>query len=351
MKFPATGEFLSVRELAAMLASMRKIGVADRGLVTRLLRSAMERYPEYLGLWCVFEPNAFDGRDKEFADRKGHDATGRFAPRWHRNDRLLRLDCCYGHDSPALGGWYSFARESRQEIVFGPYDEQLLTGLPVLCLSRVAPILERDRFIGAVGVDISLDSLGPAISLNPATNPRLETLLERWHVFLKDNSEIEFASSHARWLLARHVGSCKQGRLPASLSELLAATEEAQSTLRFRSPRGGLQITVLRHPHTGRRILSLEQTSPTSPRRRTAGDNISAREEEVLEWLKLGKSNGEIAVILGISEHTVRHHLERIFGKLGVENRRAAMLCAQQSRRASATRLLSRIPLPVTAVR
>jgi len=344
-------DFLSVRELAAMLVSMRKMGVADRGLVIRLLHGAMERHPEYLGLWCVFEPDAFDGRDEDFAGRKGHNATGRFAPRWHRNDGTLRLDCCYGHDSPTLGGWYFFARDSRQEVVFGPYDEQLLTGLPVLCLSRVAPILERDRFIGAVGVDVSLDSLIHIGGTDSSSKDRpLEAMLERWHVFLQGNGEIEFASRHARSLLTRHVGACRQGRLPVSLHERLAAMDVAESSLHFSSPKGGLRITVLRHPHTGRRVLSLEETA-LPHRRRSVGAGVSAREQEVLEWLEQGKSNGEIALILEISEHTVRHHLERIFGKLGVENRRAAMLCVQQARRTSTARLLSRIPPTITPVR
>jgi DNA-binding CsgD family transcriptional regulator len=89
------------------------------------------------------------------------------------------------------------------------------------------------------------------------------------------------------------------------------------------------------------RFLSLEEKS--RGRKLAVGGAISAREQEVLDWLQQGKSNGEIALILGISEHTVRHHLERIFSKLGVENRRAAMLCAQQSLRAPEPRSLSHI--------
>jgi DNA-binding CsgD family transcriptional regulator len=53
---------------------------------------------------------------------------------------------------------------------------------------------------------------------------------------------------------------------------------------------------------------------------------LTKRELEVLHWLGEAKSNGEIAVILGISAHTVKHHLEKIYAKLGVENRHAAML-------------------------
>lgn len=46
----------------------------------------------------------------------------------------------------------------------------------------------------------------------------------------------------------------------------------------------------------------------------------------MLKWVRQGKSNKEIAVVLGIEPKTVAKHLERIFKKLGVENRTAAAL-------------------------
>jgi DNA-binding CsgD family transcriptional regulator len=44
----------------------------------------------------------------------------------------------------------------------------------------------------------------------------------------------------------------------------------------------------------------------------------------VLAWVAQGKTNAEIAVILGMRPRTVHKHLDHIFGKLGVENRTAA---------------------------
>ncbi len=53
--------------------------------------------------------------------------------------------------------------------------------------------------------------------------------------------------------------------------------------------------------------------------------DLTAREREVHHWLSRGKSNDEIATVLGISPHTVKNHLDHIFQKLGVENRHAAV--------------------------
>lgn len=52
--------------------------------------------------------------------------------------------------------------------------------------------------------------------------------------------------------------------------------------------------------------------------------NLTARESEVLHWIREGKRNSEIAIILGCSRGTVKVHCENIYRKLGVETRTAA---------------------------
>ena len=55
---------------------------------------------------------------------------------------------------------------------------------------------------------------------------------------------------------------------------------------------------------------------------------LTPRAAEVLLWVAQGKTNADIAVILGISESTAKKHLLEIFEKLGVETRSAATLRA-----------------------
>ena len=55
---------------------------------------------------------------------------------------------------------------------------------------------------------------------------------------------------------------------------------------------------------------------------------LTPRETEVLSWLAKGKTNRDIADILGMSPRTVNKHLEHIFEKLGVETRTAAAAVA-----------------------
>jgi DNA-binding NarL/FixJ family response regulator len=59
---------------------------------------------------------------------------------------------------------------------------------------------------------------------------------------------------------------------------------------------------------------------------------LTARESEVLSWVARGKTNRDIADILGMSPRTVNKHLEHVFEKLGVETRTAAVAAARRLR-------------------
>jgi transcriptional regulator EpsA len=62
---------------------------------------------------------------------------------------------------------------------------------------------------------------------------------------------------------------------------------------------------------------------------------LTPREQEILRWIHLGKSNIEIGAILGISPLTVKNHVQKILRKLNVQNR------AQAVGRGLALRILS----------
>lgn len=69
------------------------------------------------------------------------------------------------------------------------------------------------------------------------------------------------------------------------------------------------------------------------PRSRRHDLPLTRREWQVAEWLEQGKTNREIAVILGTAPRTVEKHVESLLRKLQVENRTAAaLILASRSR-------------------
>jgi DNA-binding CsgD family transcriptional regulator len=103
----------------------------------------------------------------------------------------------------------------------------------------------------------------------------------------------------------------------------------------FTSEERGMMGLLEPHVREVFRRLQLQNRLARSLDMASAGDPsdipVSPREREVLKWLAEGKSNTEIAFLLGISPGTVKKHLENIYNKLGVENRHAAALLAVRS--------------------
>lgn len=61
-------------------------------------------------------------------------------------------------------------------------------------------------------------------------------------------------------------------------------------------------------------------------------DPLTKQELVILNQLAQGLSNKDIAEALGITEGTVKGHLNKIFGKLNVRNRVEAVVKAQYQR-------------------
>lgn len=62
---------------------------------------------------------------------------------------------------------------------------------------------------------------------------------------------------------------------------------------------------------------------PRLPKSHAAG--LTTREVECLQWIALGKSNKEIADLLGLSADTVKEHVQRLFRKMNVSGRAQAV--------------------------
>ncbi len=65
-------------------------------------------------------------------------------------------------------------------------------------------------------------------------------------------------------------------------------------------------------------------------KKKSAGIKISSREKEVLKWLKEGKSTWDVSVLLGISERTVKFHVNKVMQTLDAVNRTQAVAIALQ---------------------
>lgn len=131
----------------------------------------------------------------------------------------------------------------------------------------------------------------------------------------------------ALWLQAIGQGVPKApGHLPKALEAALNATDDS---VVHTATEPALSVRNMGRATLGETMLLLElQREGNAAASRLAHAALTPRETEVLSWLAKGKTNRDIADILGLSHRTVNKHLEHVFEKLGVETRAAAAALA-----------------------
>lgn len=312
----------TAKTLAETFAAMRALGISDRRLFDEILHQTLAQNSQYLGVWSVWEPNALDGRDDEFINAPGHDETGRFIPLWNRQGGI-HVEPNLGYDIPGFGDWYQVPMQRGVETVMDPYEFPF-AGRREFITSQVAPIIFAGKCIGVTGVDIAVDEfVRPEAML-------LEETLQRGFIFLDARGAVQYWSARTRELLASFTQRKLGDDLPASIAGHVHRLRRLGTAAELPPLRRGnaiLRLKFARHPQSGGFLIIIEETSAA-----TSEAVLTAREREVLEWLGQGKGNGDIAIILAISVHTVKRHVERILAKLGVENRYAAALVGLQER-------------------
>jgi DNA-binding response OmpR family regulator/DNA-binding CsgD family transcriptional regulator len=156
-------------------------------------------------------------------------------------------------------------------------------------------------------------SLAEELAMRIEAENELRESLDRAVLLVDSQRRVIFATRRAENLLHQHFPGYHSGALPEQL-------EAPQSPLE-----------VHRFAEQGRSdfvLLLLEEKRETPGPSALMRLGLTAREAEVLYWIAQGKSNPDIATILGAAVRTVHKHVENIFRKLGLETRNAATLAA-----------------------
>ena len=128
-------------------------------------------------------------------------------------------------------------------------------------------------------------------------------------------------------LLRREQGADQQGMVPENLDDLLGQSAKASPLLLARQKIWASIDSVAQAKQGSLEASTLSQTSSEKSRitaqQKTDQiiETLTSTEREVFKWVQLGKTNPEIAQILGSSTFTIKTHVQRIYAKLGVNSR------------------------------
>lgn len=139
-----------------LATTMENYDSGNRDEVNSIVRELLVTTPGVLGTYVAFEPNAFDGKDTEYANAVGHDPTGKFAPYWNTLSGPIVLDPVIDYES---SDYYQIPKKLQQSVVIEPF---LYDG--VLMVSYISPIMRDGKFVGISGMDASLNSIDAEVS-------------------------------------------------------------------------------------------------------------------------------------------------------------------------------------------
>ena len=136
-----------------------------RDAVNYFLNTMIRKNPEYIGVWAVFEPNALDGLDAQYANTPGYDSTGRYVSYFVNDNGKISSEPLVGYDDPGDdGAYYHTTFKSGKEAIVEPYFYNI-AGKDALITSVTVPIVKNGKTIGVTGVDLELKEIQAMVSV------------------------------------------------------------------------------------------------------------------------------------------------------------------------------------------
>jgi DNA-binding CsgD family transcriptional regulator len=251
-----------------------------------------------------------------------------------RDPRAYRLSDVIAHEE--------FKRRELYSEVFVPLgvEHQLAITLPApprlligLVLADARDFTDGERRV----LDLARPHLIQAHA-NAALRERLHDVLAAVEAGLDDSGEalvvvgphdrVEFATASGRAALKAFGPAGGGARLPEPLRVATSGRFPPRAVVA--TPAGGEPVLVRRMVRAagGATVLVFERGARGASRERLEALGLSPREAEVLQAMMRGRATAAIAGALGVSPRTVSKHAERIYAKLGVHDRVAAVSAA-----------------------
>ena len=154
------------RGLAHSFSRVKSIPKSQQNeAIKRALEGVAVENPDFLSVWVNFEINTLDSSYKKDFGRQRYTY-------WRENKAIQYKEETLNLDGDNTTSAYYKMKQSKEETVLDPYWFSYLEGSkPILETSVCVPVLEKDKFLGVFGLDLSLERFMPIIeSIKPFEN-------------------------------------------------------------------------------------------------------------------------------------------------------------------------------------
>jgi DNA-binding NarL/FixJ family response regulator len=227
--------------------------------------------------------------------------------------------------------------------------ERSCSNVPVLFMTALTETESVVRGFDAGGVDFVTKPIDPGeVIARVAAHIRNSRAINEAHraidtagqalIVFNRTASVVWSSNRVHEFFGGDIGDDPQAleRLAAwasrNIDALDAGRQESESPIRIECAAGPVIARFLGTVGKGRFLSALEFPSSGALGSLNTRFSLTPREVEVLGWIASGKTDRDIADILGMRPRTVNKHLEHIYVKLGVETRTAAAAIARSTR-------------------
>ncbi|WP_419783299.1 methyl-accepting chemotaxis protein [Maridesulfovibrio sp.] len=157
-----------VEAVANLFAGLNNDDVLmDRAMVISMFKSLVKSNPAVVGACIAWEPDAFDGKDSEYAGKEFHDSSGRFVPYIYRDGGTIKVEPLVGYDTPGDGDYYQIPKQRLKTYITPPYSYNV-GGKEIKMVSLCSPIISEGVFKGVVCADLPIDKVNEMLaSISP----------------------------------------------------------------------------------------------------------------------------------------------------------------------------------------
>ncbi|WP_269532898.1 methyl-accepting chemotaxis protein [Chitinimonas sp. BJYL2] len=174
------------RHLAEAVQGMQGAGqVPERQVLDKMIVKLLGGFPDASGLWMIWEPDALDGKDADYASQfPQYDPTGRYMPYVTQSEGKIAIDKMLDdanlkkamefkdnpagykppYEEPGWGDFYYTPKQRGRDTVTEPYPYEV-QGKPVLMSSLAVAMKDANgKFAGISAVDLPLGNLQSTFS-------------------------------------------------------------------------------------------------------------------------------------------------------------------------------------------
>lgn len=150
----------TLKGLSELFAETRTSQSLSREEAVSIMKHMLGKRPEIVGLYTLWEPNAFDHNDAANRNKSEYDdATGRFMPYLIQQNKKIIAKPLKNYETKGAGDYYLIPKASNKLSYIEPFTIDAAGGQMQL-MSIVQPILDGSgAFLGIVGIDLSLAQL------------------------------------------------------------------------------------------------------------------------------------------------------------------------------------------------